>query len=218
MSEENDAVQMILDAFDNMGETADRVDSLYSSINENIPSVGPYLQALSLQESKAGLSPGLEGNHSYGVTQIDPIRMFDFQRDYHSIRPDGGRSTYYYRGQAVNDVMQKLGYEDFDISQLATVVQNEDGGFQYDPDGFKYKNDEFVNMVLTRMLMMKNPHTVGDTAEQWDATWKNTWNTGKNAASNDPSKVDMLENLREIERLRGLEEVNEVIDNAKKFQ
>ena len=218
MSDESSATEMILGAFDTMGENAATVDSIYQSIDSNIKPVAPYLQALSLQESRAGLDPGLEKNHSYGVTQIDPIRMFDFQRDYNEVRPDGQRSTYFHRGQAVNETMEKLGYKDFDISQLATVVQNQDGSFKYDANGFKYKDDPIVNMLLTRMLMFKDPQGVGDTPTQWDALWKRTWNTGKNAASNDPSKVDMLENLQEIERLRTLEEVNEVIDNANKFK
>jgi len=152
----------------NLAPYASEMDSVYHSLFKSGPA-GDFITNIMGQETHYG-SPisGYDPTNMYsmGLTQVDPVRYQDLLDDYTKL------DVYKDRIGRVNQYMQsKPGYEDWDMTKLATIT---DGKYS---NMSKYASDPLSNMMLTRMLLMKDPNPIPQDIVGQAGVWKNIWNT-----------------------------------------
>ena len=155
----------------NLAPHASEMDSVYHSLFKSGPA-GDFITNIMGQETHygspiSGYSP--DNTYSMGLTQVDPIRYQDLLNDYTD------SDIYKDRIGRVNEYMQgKEGYEDWDMTKLATIT---DGKYS---DMSKYASDPLSNMMLTRMLLMKDPNPIPQDINKQGALWDSLWNKNPN--------------------------------------
>ena len=152
----------------NLAPLASEMDSVYHSLFKSGPA-GDFITNIMGQETHYG-SPvsGYDPANTYsmGLTQVDPVRYQDLLNDYAS------SDVYKDRINKVNEYMQsKEGYEDWDMTKLATIT---DGKYS---DMSKSARDPLSSMMLTRMLLMKDPNPIPQDIVGQAGLWKSMWNT-----------------------------------------
>lgn len=148
------------------------MDNFYKSLG--FAPAGDYLTNIFGQETLYGSN--LSGYHkdntySLGLGQIDPIRYQELLDDYES------SVVYKDRISRINTYMRnKEGYEDFDITKMATL---EDGKYT---KMSKYSDDPLANYMLGRLILLKDPNAlptdIGSQSISWDTGWNKNPDAG----------------------------------------
>jgi hypothetical protein len=164
-----------------------KVDSVMSGLG--LDPVGDFMINMALKESWAGAGYDPTAPHTYGPWQIDPIMMFDIQKN---IRE---RDTHQERASAINNYMQSIGYENFDIGSIASVKK--DGNKYSYTDKGQYANDPLVNAFLTRLALSSIEEKVPTSLQGHGEYWKKHWN--KSGAGKAHQLVDMVNIWRPVD-------------------
>ena len=170
----NFTYQDINDGLKRISDATTEVDSVMKQAN--LSPVGDFMTNMALKETYAGAGYDKDATHTIGPWQIDPIRMYDIQQNIiNSRQGTGGMGTAYKeRADIINKHMANLGYQDFDIANIATV--NKDGdSYSYGNIG-EHANDPLVNAFLTRLALTSVPEAVPDNMYGQADYWKDHWN------------------------------------------
>ena len=184
--------QDINDGLKRISDATTQVDSVMQKAN--LSPVGDFMTNMALKETYAGAGYDKDATHTIGPWQKDTIRMYDIQQNIvNSRQGTGGMGTAYSeRADIINKHLAGLGYENFDIANVATV--NKDGdSYSYGNIG-EHANDPLVNAFLTRLALTSVPQAVPDNMYGQADYWKDHWN--KSGAGNPNEFVKMMSEYR----------------------
>jgi hypothetical protein len=194
----------------NLAPIASEVDSLMSQ--RGYAPAGEFLTNIAGQESLYGHSSMYDPSqtHSMGITQIDPIRYQDMLNQIGMMDAKYPKATRGYGADAryVNEYMQSKGegYEDFDISKLATI---EDGKYT---SMSQHASNPLVNLLLTRMLLsMDKDNPIPGTSQEQANYWDTAWN--KNPEKGFPKEFLEKIDLYRAKPAKPVNEVDATMDN-----
>jgi len=161
----------------NLAPHSAEMDSLYGSLFGSSPA-GEYITNIIGKESHYGMpTSGYHEDNTYsmGLSQVDAIKYQDLLNDYNAIlyneeTKKHHRSGRYHKVNKINEYMQSQpGYEDWDMTKLATIKDGKYTGFS------KHAKDPRTAYMLTRMLLMKDkgaiPVSLDEQANAWDKMW-----------------------------------------------
>ena len=154
-----------------------------TQIFEGYSDVSDYLVNLAGQETLYGTlsSQTYDDGTPVSLTeyQIDPIRYSDMLE-----RSESGAALD--RINMINEQFVNLGYQDFDIRNIATVsttdIVDEITGetsteYRYSDINQEYLDDPYVTTTLARHILASNPASIPEDLEGQAEFWKTHWNT-----------------------------------------
>lgn len=192
----NETEQQIQLRAANLAPLASEMDEVYGGMG--FDPAGDFITNIMGQETHYG-SPVSGYNpkdmHSMGLSQIDPIAYYSLLKDIED------SEVYQGRVGTINKHMQsKPGYEDWDMTKLADIGIQPKNVSPYAPgtmqgpwsvtadnSNFSYKNmsqygsDPLSNMMLTRMMLLKDKGGIPQDVPGQAGLWKDIWNTGAGA-------------------------------------
>jgi len=196
----------------NLAPHSAEMDSLYGSLFGSAPA-GEYITNIIGKESHYGMptSGYSEDNmYSMGLSQVDPIKYQDLVNDYNAIlynkkTKKHHRSGRYHKVNKINEYMQSQpGYEDWDMTKLATMEDGKYTGFS------KHAKDPRTAYMLTRMLLMKDKGAIPVSLDEQANTWDTMWNRNPEAGFPDEFK--------DIYRKYRTNPVDDTMDNYNKVK
>ena len=111
--------------------------------------------------------------------QIDPIRFLDMLE-----RSKTGDA--YKRIEMINETFTNLGYQDFDIRNIATVVENQsidpitgekNIDYRYSDINKQYLDDPYITTTLARHIIANTEELIPSDLAGQATYWKTHWNT-----------------------------------------
>jgi hypothetical protein len=164
-------------------EMRDAAGFVTQVFGENYADVSDFMVNLAGQETLYGTMSSQRYDDGMPVSitefQIDPIRFLDMLD-----RSKKGEALK--RIEMINETFTNLGYQDFDIRNIATVGQHEytdpitgeeKTQLRYEDVNRKYLDDPYVTTSLARHILASNPDTIPSDLAGQATYWKTNWNS-----------------------------------------
>ena len=168
---------------ENIREMRDAAGFVTQIFGEKYSDISDYLVNLSGQESLYGTlgSQVYDDGTPVSITeyQIDPIKYYDMLD-----RSKKGAALE--RIKMINETFTNLGYQDFDIRNIASVIKQEQidpitgdssHRYIYGDINKKYLEDPYITTALARHIIASNPDTIPADLAGQATHWKTNWNT-----------------------------------------